>query len=383
MVATHARIYCAAASAKAAAAAMRAAAGLARAMRCVTESAALVAAAEAADAAVCSLLARLAELEQKDGTAFGIDAEVAVRKELISPVLRERVAAGVLGKAPTLSGAQRATRNLAEHALLGRGPDALLEACQAPQRSQRGGRRRRCARDELLTEVGSHLDSVDSVTSTDLSAGPARSDSIEGALDGIKVAKHEVLFPAVPPFPIPAGGCVLDDKPLELEEREVAVSDVSIPGKVIANDSQLGLTKGNIAQEEGKYRHPSADSVTEASAEVESEVSELKECEEELAAAQQRLKELLAQGEEKHDEVQENLAKTAAMQVFDRLRCADSSALSIPERGFVLIVEHLLREEQRGSDKGLQSPGVQLAAVSAGLITQWATEVRASAGTSL
>ncbi len=346
MVATHARIYCAAASAKAAAAAMRAAAGSARAMRCVTESAALVAAAEAADAAVCSLLARLAELEQKDGTAFGIDAEVAVRKELISPVLRERVAAGVLGKAPTLSGAQRATRNLAEHALLGRGPDALLEACQAPQRSQRGGRRRRCARDELLTEVGSHLDSVDSVTSTDLSAGPACRDGIEGAVDGIKVAKHVVPFPTVPPFPVPAGGCVVDDKPLEL------VGDAA--GKALT--------------------------------EVESEGQELKECEEELAAAQQRLKELLAregavsdvstpdeviandsqhgltkgdvtQAEEKHEEAQESPSKLAVMQVFNRLCCADScttaqiSALSDSECNFILHVDGLLREERRGSDK--------------------------------
>ena len=336
MVATHARIYCAAASAKAAAAAMRAAAGSARAMRCVTESAALVAAAEAADAAVCSLLARLAELEQKDGTAFGIDAEVAVRKELISPVLRERVAAGVLGKAPTLSGAQRATRNLAEHALLGRGPDALLEACQAPQRSQRGGRRRRCARDELLTEVGSHLDSVDSVTSTDLSAGPACRDGIEGAVDGIKVAKHVVPFPTVPPFPVPAGGCVVDDKPLELVD----------------------------------------DAAGKASTEVESEGQELKECEEELAAAQQRLKEItqlgqagmlpsqhgltkgdVTQAEEKHEEAQESPSKLAVMQVFDRLCCADScttaqiSALSDSECNFILHVEGLLREERRGSDK--------------------------------
>lgn len=65
------------------------------------------------------------------------------------------------------------------------------------------------------------------------------------------------------------------------------------------------------AEEAEKYQKPGAPGaagVDGASAEVESEVSELKECEDELVAAQKRLKELLAQ----LDEAQQAAAEAAA-----------------------------------------------------------------------
>lgn len=60
--------------------------------------------------------------------------------------------------------------------------------------------------------------------------------------------------------------------------------------------------------EEDKYQPPSAQKVDQAAGEVQSEVSELKECEDELAAAQKRLKELLAQ----LDEAEQAAAQAAA-----------------------------------------------------------------------
>ena len=61
----------------------------------------------------------------------------------IRPVLAAKIVAGAFDRPVQLSGGMRASRNVAEHAMMGKGADALAEALVRPQRSQRGGRKRR------------------------------------------------------------------------------------------------------------------------------------------------------------------------------------------------------------------------------------------------
>ena len=72
-----------------------------------------------------------------------VEEEVQVRVSRILPVLTAKVRAGAAGVPAGISGSSRAARNLAEHALLGEGAGAIVQALRTPQRSQRGGRRAR------------------------------------------------------------------------------------------------------------------------------------------------------------------------------------------------------------------------------------------------
>ena len=94
----------------------------------------LVAAAEAVAAAA-------AALQIEPDMSSRIKAEVEARRCLAEPVLLEKVAAAALGRPAVLSGAARARRNLAEHALLGGGAAAIRAAATRPQRAQRGRRK--------------------------------------------------------------------------------------------------------------------------------------------------------------------------------------------------------------------------------------------------
>ena len=70
-----------------------------------------------------------------------LDAEVSLRMEQIHPVVREQVAAAAAGQQAKVSGRWRAARNVATHAGLGKGEDALRTALADPQAAQRGQRR--------------------------------------------------------------------------------------------------------------------------------------------------------------------------------------------------------------------------------------------------
>ena len=147
-------------AARAGAASLRAAAAAARSCRGVCECAGLMAAAEAAEAAGAALMVR-AKLPE----------ELLCRQALARPVLEERIRAGREGRLARLSGAARATRNLAEHALLGQGPEVLQAACQNPQAAQRGGRRRRRASAGYAQPSAYQSESADGVATEHLRVG--------------------------------------------------------------------------------------------------------------------------------------------------------------------------------------------------------------------
>eukprot|EP00974_Lingulodinium_polyedra_P101485 9831748-Lingulodinium_polyedra.AAC.1 len=94
---------------------MKGAAAAARAAGCTLESASLVAASKVGEAAAAGLVLDL------DGSA----AEVQVRLQAMAPALAEHVQAGAEHRAPQLSGAMRATRNVAAHWCHGAGVVAL------------------------------------------------------------------------------------------------------------------------------------------------------------------------------------------------------------------------------------------------------------------
>ena len=101
-----------------------------------------------------------AQLEVGDMGSEEVEAEVQLRRALGTPALRARVTAGT-GCPVVADGDAKATRNLAEHALLSQGTQAISEACRSPKRSQRGGRRRRGAGTCLVAS------STDTQTSAD------------------------------------------------------------------------------------------------------------------------------------------------------------------------------------------------------------------------
>ena len=116
---------------RAAAAAARAACAAARAAGCLVASSSLLAAAHAIDAAA-AILAPCAVVK-----------ETAERVRVLESDLAEKVAAGAARVPLVQSGSKRAARNVAAHWCLGAGPQALQQALAAPQRAQRGRRRRR------------------------------------------------------------------------------------------------------------------------------------------------------------------------------------------------------------------------------------------------
>ena len=69
-----------------------------------------------------------------------VSDELAVRWDAIRPVLTAKIKSK--GTA-NIAGSARAARNIAEHAHLGEGTDAIARALVSPQRAQRRGRRRR------------------------------------------------------------------------------------------------------------------------------------------------------------------------------------------------------------------------------------------------
>ena len=91
-------------------------------------------------AAVAAALMRVLLEEPPEEEAAEVDAEVSLRQRAGRPALRARVAGA---EAP--SGRDRASRNVAEHAHLGCGVAELQRLLEAPQSSQRGGRRRLAA----------------------------------------------------------------------------------------------------------------------------------------------------------------------------------------------------------------------------------------------
>eukprot|EP00974_Lingulodinium_polyedra_P008852 845634-Lingulodinium_polyedra.AAC.1 len=84
---------------------MKGAAAAARAAGCTLESASLVAASKAGEAAAAALAPGPGESA----------AEVQVRLQAIAPALAEHVDAGVERREPRLTGAMRASRNVAAH----------------------------------------------------------------------------------------------------------------------------------------------------------------------------------------------------------------------------------------------------------------------------
>ena len=146
----------AAKAASAAAGAAKATAVAARHAGRRVEAATISAAAAALSAAALSL-----QVEADDITE--VDSELRARQRLAQPALRERIAAGKNARAPQLRGAQRAQRNLAEHHLLGIGAEAILDAAEHLQRSQRGGCRRQ--------RRGNGDDSAEGSTTASASAG--------------------------------------------------------------------------------------------------------------------------------------------------------------------------------------------------------------------
>ncbi len=128
--------------------AVHAAAASARAAGRVPEASAVVAIGR-------SLRAIGFQLAEPDAcrTVSAVEEELTAREQAGRPALRARVQAGHQRVPAQVSGAIRAARNLAQHAHFGKGADCLLDLCCAPQKAQRGGRRRhRVPSDDGRTE---------------------------------------------------------------------------------------------------------------------------------------------------------------------------------------------------------------------------------------
>ena len=98
--------------------AVRVAAAAARGRGLLPCSACLIAAARAIE-----LQALLLDMDA--GVAGEVAEEVRLREQLARPALAAKVAAGARGAQANISGASRARRNIAQHALLGSGVGAL------------------------------------------------------------------------------------------------------------------------------------------------------------------------------------------------------------------------------------------------------------------
>ena len=88
-----------------------------------------------------------------------VQEEVAARLNLVRPALTSLVAAGASEAKPSVSGAQRALRNCALHADLGKGALALPHTGEAAKRLQRGRCRQQKSDDKIkaLTEENEAL----------------------------------------------------------------------------------------------------------------------------------------------------------------------------------------------------------------------------------
>ena len=78
---------------------------------------------------------------------LSVGPEVVARLAAIQPVLAAKVQAGAEGQKAQLTGQQRASRNVAEHCLLGEGAEVLGVALKSPQAAQRAGHGKRLQED--------------------------------------------------------------------------------------------------------------------------------------------------------------------------------------------------------------------------------------------
>ena len=124
--------------------------------------------------------------------------EVTERLRHIKPVLSARVRAGAAGVAPSVSGRERAARNVSEHNILGAGADAVKQACRAPQAAQRAGRKRAA------------VQAPPGPGDTDSTGVGESSEGDKELKDGNNeqlTADHEYLLTVVATFPSTSVGC--------------------------------------------------------------------------------------------------------------------------------------------------------------------------------
>ena len=157
--------------------------------------------------------------------------EVALRMDLVKPVVQAEVAAGRLGRPPSVPGGVRAMRNCALHAALGQGAGALPATQQEAKRRQRGRKTTPAHQNnahtaepgkEMTTGVVAENDTenvetlesapeeVSALTLEDLPRSPAERVEDVGAL-------HEC--PALEPAPEEESALTLEDLPRSPAEQ--------------------------------------------------------------------------------------------------------------------------------------------------------------------